>query len=59
MATEEKKFIEIDPEYPLAYENRGISNYDLKEYDRAIADYTKAIELRSSYVDAYLKTRET
>ena len=35
--------IRIDPQYAIAYYNRGISWYDKKDYDKAIADYTDAI----------------
>ena len=31
------------------YYNRGNAKYDLQDYDGAIADYTKAIELNPNY----------
>ena len=37
----------------LAYYNRGRSYSDKGDYDRAIADYDRAIELQPSYVIAY------
>ena len=37
----------------FAYYHRGISHYDKGEYDLAIADYTKAIELTPEYPFAY------
>ena len=36
-----------------AYNNRGNAYYDLKDYQKAIADYTKAIELKPDYATAY------
>lgn len=35
------------------YNNRGNAYYALKDYDKAISDYTKAIELKPDYADAY------
>ena len=37
----------------LAYMNRGIGYYDKGDYDRAIADYDKAIELNPKLAPAY------
>jgi tetratricopeptide (TPR) repeat protein len=37
----------------FAYYHRGISYYDKGEYDLAIADYTKAIELEPEYPFTY------
>ena len=39
------KAIELDPNYALAYTNRGLAKAHLKQYSEAIADYDKAIEL--------------
>ena len=40
------KEIEISPNYYLAYRNRAVRYAnDLKDYEKAEADYTKAIEL--------------
>ena len=40
------KEIEISPNYYLAYRNRAIRYAnDLKDYEKAEADYTKAIDL--------------
>jgi tetratricopeptide (TPR) repeat protein len=33
--------------------NRGMFNWDLGEYDRAISDFTKALEIDQRYADAY------
>jgi tetratricopeptide (TPR) repeat protein len=45
--------IELNPNYSDAYDYRGISYWDLKQYDKAIADHTKAIEIDPKYADAY------
>src|SRR5215510_6005154 len=37
----------------LAYYKRGVAYQDKHEHDRAIADYTKAIEINPQYGDAY------
>ena len=37
--------IEQNPGNALAYYNRSVAYYDKGEYDRAIADFTKAIEI--------------
>ena len=47
------KAIELDPNYPKVYANRGLAYSSLGEYDKAIADYSKAIELDSNYAKAY------
>ena len=45
--------IELNPEYDLAYNNRG-NTYGIKDdVDRAISDYSKAIELNPEYATAY------
>ncbi|KAF5433807.1 Tetratricopeptide (TPR) repeat containing protein [Candidatus Methanophagaceae archaeon] len=47
------KALELNPEYPDAYYNRGATYYNLKDYEKAISDYNKALELNQEYVDAY------
>ena len=37
--------IELNPNYALAYNNRGNAYQGLKQYERAIQDYSEAIEL--------------
>jgi tetratricopeptide (TPR) repeat protein len=43
----------LDPKFADAYANRGIGYANMKDYDRAITDYSKAIELDPKYVWAY------
>lgn len=38
------KAIQLDPEYSMAYQARGDLNYNLENYEEAIADYTKALD---------------
>jgi tetratricopeptide (TPR) repeat protein len=45
--------IQLDPEYAVAYHNRGNAKDDKGDSDGAIADYTRAIELAPKYGDAY------
>jgi Flp pilus assembly protein TadD len=45
--------IELEPDYALAYNNRGVAYDDKGEVDRAIADYDRAIELKPDYAAAY------
>ncbi|WP_313894346.1 tetratricopeptide repeat protein, partial [Psychrobacillus sp.] len=47
------KAIEINPEYALAYNNRGSAYGNLGKYEEAVADYTKAIEISPEYAHAY------
>src|SRR5437879_3312186 len=42
-----------NPRNAIAYNNRGIAYRIKDEDDRAIADYTKAIEIDPKYADAY------
>lgn len=48
------KVIEINQNNSIAYINRGVSYYNLKQYSNAIADFSKAIELDKSKPSAYL-----
>ena len=38
----------------MAYSNRGVSRAAIADYQGAIADYTKAIELKPNSTNAYL-----
>jgi tetratricopeptide (TPR) repeat protein len=38
----------------LAYQNRGIAHADARDFDRAIADHTRAIQLQPDLADAFL-----
>ena len=39
------KAIDIDPEYKVAYYNRGVTKYELKDLKGACEDWKKAAEL--------------
>lgn len=39
------KFIEIDPNNAEAYNNRGIAKRNINDYEGALLDYNKAIEI--------------
>ncbi|MGB6128477.1 MAG: tetratricopeptide repeat protein [Psychrilyobacter sp.] len=47
------KAIELDPNYQIAYYERGFSNFSLNKFEKAILDYSKAIELNPNYMEAY------
>ncbi|RLF96154.1 hypothetical protein DRN58_09970 [Thermococci archaeon] len=47
------KILEIEPEDPEAYYNRGNAYSRKEEFDKAINDYNKAIELRPEFSEAY------
>lgn len=48
-----EKAIELNPEYAMAYNNRGYSYNKLGEEEKAIEDYSKAIEINPEYALAY------
>lgn len=48
-----KKAIAADPTYFMGYFAKACAWTDKKENDKAIADYTNAIELNPNFVDAY------
>ena len=43
----------MDPDYTLSYNNRGLAYKNLGEYEKAIKDFDKAIELNPNYISAY------
>ena len=46
--------IRIDPEFAMAYSNRGYAYLNKEQYDRAVVDCTKAINLNPGDAVAYL-----
>ena len=53
------KSIEINPEYSIAYNNRGFVKFKIKDYYGAISDYNKAIEINPVYALAYTNRSES
>ncbi len=51
--------IELDPNDPEAYDDRGRSYRDLGQDQRAIEDYDKAIELDPNVAAAYYNRGES
>jgi hypothetical protein len=47
------KAIEKNPKFAEAYNNRGNAYRDLKQLQKAFADYNQAIRLKPNYVQAY------
>ena len=47
------KAIELKPDFPEAYTNRGNAYGARGDYDRAIKDYNRAIQLKPDYANAY------
>ena len=41
------------PKYAIAYNGRGNTYINLKDYDKALADYSTAIQLDPKYTKAY------
>ena len=37
----------------FVYNNRGIAYFDLQNYEQAISDYNRAIEINPKYAEAY------
>jgi tetratricopeptide (TPR) repeat protein len=45
--------IRLKPDYPSAYNNRGLARTDKGDLDGALLDYTEAIRLKPDLADAY------
>src|SRR5437588_12654855 len=45
--------IQLDPRDVLAYYHRGLVYHDLKEYEKAIVDYTRVVELDPRFASGY------
>lgn len=50
---------EHNQECAETYYSRGLAHSKNGDYELAIADYTKAIELKSDYADAYYRRSKT
>ena len=44
----------INPKSKIGYSNRGLANYNLKNYSESIKDFTAAIEIDSNDSESYL-----
>ena len=53
------KAIEIDPYYDTAYHNRGVSRENLNQCYKAIADYLRAIEIKSKSESSEIFDKKT
>ena len=53
------KALQINPNYAIAYYNRGLTYDNLSKYSSALADYTKAIQINPNYADAYYNRGNT
>ena len=45
--------LEADPDYPEAYNNRGVARHGLGDLAGALADFDRALEVAPGYVEAY------
>ena len=50
--------IDLNPEYAVAYNNRGATYYRKGEFDTAIQDYNTTIDLNPEFADAYYNRGE-
>ena len=49
----DNRYITINPQYAIAYYNRGLAKYESGDKAGAIADYTQAITINPQYAIAY------
>lgn len=52
--TSYSKALALNPQYPEAYNNRAYTYMRMQEYNKALPDLDKAIEIRPNYVNALL-----
>jgi len=45
---------QVDPVFAPIYKERGMAYVEKRQYDRAVQDYTRAIELRPNYAEAFI-----
>ena len=45
--------VEFKPDYPEAWNNRGVALGNLGRFEQAIASYDQAIKINSNYANAY------
>ena len=45
--------IKIDPEFAMAFNNRGIANYEDDDLVAAVSDYSQALLINPEFTDAY------
>ena len=48
------KSIELNPQYPQAYNNRAFTYMRMQEYDKALNDLDRALELNPNYINALM-----
>jgi serine/threonine protein kinase/lipoprotein NlpI len=47
------KALELKPDFPDAYNNRGLAYYRKQELDKAIDDYSKAVHIKPGFTHAF------
>lgn len=47
------KVVESDPKHAEAFYYRGSANFNIRQFDKAIADLDMAVKIRPDYADAY------
>ena len=56
---EYSRYIELRPDNPAGYYNRGHDLYNQKEFKRALADFDRAVELDPSDLDSIISRGDT